>query len=112
MTFGIKAYICSSTPSYYVGEEAALWEWLVSDNGIPIGIPDMQLVPAPPGYKFLLNNSEVSGEAKEEAEGLLVYTKSPRVEKACKLLEILPRVEEAEFEALNIDETRLMVISI
>jgi hypothetical protein len=109
-TFGIKAYICSATPSYYVGEDDSLWDWLLADNGVPVGLPDMQLVPAPPGYKFL-RNSESEAD-KSEAEGLLVFTKSPRVEKASQLLEVLRFVELEEFESLNIDESRIITISI
>lgn len=106
-TFGVMAYIYSSTLSYFVGEEDALWDWLLADNGVPIGLPDMQLVPSPPGYKFLRNGG-VNGEDQSEPEGLMVYSKSPRDEKAWKLLPVLTSVEETEFEALNIDESRIM----
>lgn len=110
MTFGIKAYICSSTPSYYVGEEAALWEWLLADNGVPGKRSDMLLVPAPPGYEF--RRDCLNGDDQSEIEGLYVNVKSPRSDKAFKLIEILPRVEEAEFESLNIGEPDLMKIYI
>jgi hypothetical protein len=109
-SFGIKAFICSSAPSYYVGDDNALWDWLLADNGVPVGLPDMQLVPAPPGYKFLQTGAIEAD--KTEAEGLLVFTKWPRDEKACKLLEVLRFVEPEVFAALSIDKSRIMTISV
>jgi hypothetical protein len=108
MVFGIKAYICSSTPDYYLINEDGLLDWLLADNGRSSGLSNMRLVPAPPGYEFRSN--PLNGDDESIVEGLYVSVTSPRKDKACQLLPILPRVEEAEFEALGLDEANVMTI--
>lgn len=107
MVFGIKAYICSSSPSYYVGEDDVLWDWLMADNAVPSGTSTTLQVPAPAGYEFRRSLSDADNTDKHEV--FYVGTHS-REDKACALLLMLPSEGETEFEARNIDESRIMTV--
>lgn len=109
-SFGIKAYICSSIPSYYVGEDDVLWDWLMADNAAPSGLSSMLQVPAPAGYEFRQATSDV--DIIDTPEGLYVGANSSRKDKACALILMLPHVEEADFESLGVNESRIVTISV
>jgi hypothetical protein len=109
-TFGIKAFMRSDTPSFYVGEDERLWDWLVADNGVPVGQTGLLVVP-PPGSEFQTN--PLDDEYKLKVEGLHINVNSVSRDKVVQVLDALNFVEDiAEFEALNIDESRLVTVSI
>lgn len=110
MAFGIKAYICSFTPSYYVGDDDVLWDWLMADNAVPSDSSTMLQVPVPAGYEFRPANPEL--DETDTPEVLSVGVNFTRRDKACALALMLPYVEEADFVALGLDESRIVTISV
>lgn len=123
--FGIKATGRTGKVSYWVGEDSALFDWLLADDYEPSDLPSrirdrMRIVRAPEGYAFHYGSSLLALDS-EEAEALKgaglsdkghVTAKSPRDDKAHMSFHLLQKVTLAEFEALSIDIERILDVEL
>jgi hypothetical protein len=116
-TFGIRASELGDSDEHYVGEDAALFDWLLADNYEPSDRGDsLYIVKAPEGYVFYkdslysTDSPEVKeGDGKNLSDFSYVTSGSSQNDKALMLLEgALKFMEPAEFEALDIDEERIL----
>lgn len=115
-TFGIRASELGDSDEHYIGEDPVLFEWLLSDNYEPSDIDSRHLVKAPEGYIFYKDSlyPVTSSEVKEDdgtnlSESAHVASGSSENDKALMLLEgAMKFVEAEEFNALNIDEDRIL----
>lgn len=116
-TFGIRASELGDSDEHYVGEDAALFDWLLADNYEPSDRGDsIYTVKAPEGYVFykdslyLTNSPEVQeDDGKNLSDFSYVTSGSSQNDKALMLLEgALKFMEQEEFEALAIDEERIL----
>lgn len=115
-TFGIRTEEFGDGDEHYIGEDEVLLEWLLANNYEPCEHESRYLVKAPVGYEFykgaLLPKSspELEGVSEKDIrDSAYVSFGSPENDKALMLLEgAMTHLEAAEFDALGLDEERIL----
>jgi hypothetical protein len=124
--FGIRNLEMVGEPSYYVGEDNVLWDWLLADNVETGGYSSLAVVTAPEGYVFNSARAMVKyrpeyGEVKEFPNAFPAFTRKQVLRtgpveagKALMLMSeyanVLTYFEEKDFNVLGIDESRVRTV--
>ena len=114
-TFGIVTTKAGTTDTeHYVGEDVALWDWLVADNYELTAGKDLFRLQAPVGFVFYHDNlllaDEYVGYDGGGRDSTFVSLGSGKEAKALMLLISLRFVPAEEFAGMSIDAERVMEI--
>lgn len=125
VAFGIRNLEMVGEPSYYVGEDEVLWDWLLADN-VEGGYSGRSFVTAPEGYVFNSARAMVKyrpeyGEVHEFPNQFphfsrkhFLRTGPVEAEKALMLMNeyanVLTYFDEADFKALQVSEDRVRTV--
>lgn len=108
--FAIRVVKSGKPDSFYVGEDAVLWDWFVADNFRRSLRPSRLTVEAPPGYVFrqdALYSLLPEEKSKRSLRTYRIKASSPQNDKALLLIEALVYVTSAKFSSLGIDPARV-----
>lgn len=114
--FGIRAAEFGDGTEHFVGQDDALFDWLVADNYGPSEKYSMFSVQAPVGYVFWKGNLIAvdspkleNVEASEVSKSSTVTCSSSENDKALMLIEeALSYMKPSSFYGLGIDEERIL----
>jgi hypothetical protein len=122
--FGVRDSKLSDNARFFVGEDDVLWDWLHADNVEPADNHGDRAVAAPVGYVFnsaraLVKHLPSYGDVRELPSAYPAFTRrhylrtgTPVPAKSFMLLSefanVLTEVSAEDFEALQIDESRIL----
>jgi hypothetical protein len=100
---------------FFVGEESALWDWIIAENYFPVAAqPDASAVEAPKGYRFHYGSMFPQVEL-EEVDEVSRYISAPKrtagAAKVHSLFEMLEEVSQDEFRAKGISPNRIVAVT-
>lgn len=113
--FGVRLSAFGDSDEHYASNDDVLFEWLLANNYSTSKLENHYLVPIPEGYKLFQGNivpdTWLTPEQRNDAvsDFVNVTVGSPENDKALLLLNVaMVPMESDAFEALNIDEERIL----